>query len=281
MNATPTLRLCRASGRLVVPLSGRFAGYLCRRLLPVLLTAQMQAQSIAIQDASFDARALNAGSWSTTLTPWQETNGPGNGSGFVENISGFAADGANHLGMNLNHNVWQDLGVTYQANTRYTLTVAVGNRSSNLTQSSNQSRYLLADSSSTTYATGTHNAYSLAVGTFADAPALVFETGSSSAAIGKTIRIRLEARGDDRSGEQSDGCCRHAGRHGQCQWRGHHRVVRLRDEHLLWRHGDRHARAGHGYQEHHGHGRAQRPGSGHDLSLPGDGHQQRGHDPRN
>jgi hypothetical protein len=31
----------------------------------------------------------------TTLTPWQETGGPGNGGGFVERISDFTADGLN------------------------------------------------------------------------------------------------------------------------------------------------------------------------------------------
>jgi alpha-tubulin suppressor-like RCC1 family protein/phosphodiesterase/alkaline phosphatase D-like protein len=174
-----------------------------RRLLPlllILLSAPLAtAQSIAIQDPSFDDRQLNAGGWSTTITPWQETNGPGSSSGFIEHISGFAADGANHLGMGLNHNVWQDPGVTYQANTRYTLTVAAGNRSSTHTHAGNQSQYLLADSTGAVHASGSFNASSLPAGTFADAPALVFETGTGSPAIGRTIRILLQARGSGRS----------------------------------------------------------------------------------
>ncbi|MBN8459840.1 MAG: cadherin-like beta sandwich domain-containing protein [Verrucomicrobia bacterium] len=170
-----------------------------RSWIAVLLVAcHAGAQSITIQDASFDVRSLSAGAWSNTITPWQETGGPGSSNGFVEYISGFSADGYNHLGMALNHNVWQDLGVTYQANTRYTLTVAVGNRSGQ-TQSSNQSRYILADSAGTTYATGTYNASTVSVGTFADATPLVFETGSSQAAVGKTIRILLQAGGAGRS----------------------------------------------------------------------------------
>ena len=87
------------------------------------------ANPVAIQDASFDTLSLSAGGRSTTLTPWLETGGTANGNGWIERISGFAADGQNHLAMNLNHNVWQDLGLVYQANIRYTLTVAVGNRS--------------------------------------------------------------------------------------------------------------------------------------------------------
>ena len=164
----------------------------------LLASGVSSANPVAIQDASFDVRSLSAGGWSTTITPWQETGGTGNGNGFVERISGFAFDGLNHLGMETGHNVWQDLGVTYQANMRYTLTVAVGNRSGR-TNSANQSRYLLADSTGSIFATGSFNASTIPVGTFRDATPLVFETGASSSAIGRTIRILLQAQGTGRS----------------------------------------------------------------------------------
>lgn len=168
-------------------------------ILAVVLAQSSLANPVAIQDASFDSRSLNPGAFSTTLTPWQETNGPGNGGGFVERINAFAGSGLNHLGMNLNHNVWQDLGVTYQPHTRYTLTVAVGNRNTTLTQSGNQSQYLLAASDGAIHATGTFNASTLAPGTFADAPPLVLETGARPPSSGTTIRILLQARGSGRS----------------------------------------------------------------------------------
>ncbi|MCU0776037.1 MAG: cadherin-like beta sandwich domain-containing protein, partial [Akkermansiaceae bacterium] len=157
------------------------------------------ANPVTIGDASFDSRSLAVAGLTTTLTPWLETGGTSNGNGWFERVNGFAADGQNHLVMNLNHNVWQDLGVTYQDSTRYTLTVAVGNRDSTSTLATNQSRYLLAASDGTVFATGTLNASTVPVGTFIDAPALVFETGESSPASGKTIRILLQAGGGGRS----------------------------------------------------------------------------------
>ncbi len=167
-------------------------------LLMAIFAPIASASPVTIQDASFDTRSLSVGGPSTMLTPWLETGGTGNGNGWIDRISGFAADGQNHLAMNLNHNVWQDLGVTYQSNTRYTLTVACGNRSG-FTQAANQSRYMLAASDGTIFATGSFNASTVSVGNFTDAPALVFETGPRSSAIGKTIRILLQAGGSGRS----------------------------------------------------------------------------------
>jgi autotransporter-associated beta strand protein len=171
---------------------------LVRALLAFVLTLSAAADVIAIPDGSFDVRTLNAGSWSFNIDPWSETGGPGNGNGFVERINGFAADGNNHLGMNLGHDVWQDLGVTYQANTRYTLTVAVGNRVGN-TNAANNSQFHLASSSGTLFASGSFNASTLPGGTFSDAPALVFDTPNQPSAVGQTIRILLRARGNGRS----------------------------------------------------------------------------------
>jgi len=164
-----------------------------------LLCRLSAASPVAVGDPSFEGNSITAGQWTNDIGPeWTGTGGASSGNAFEEYVTGFAADGTDHLGMNLGHDVWQDLGVTYQANTRYTLTVAVGNRSGN-TQPGNQSQYLLADSTGAIYATGILNASSLVSQTFGDAPALVFNTPDNPAAVGKTIRILLQARGTGRS----------------------------------------------------------------------------------
>lgn len=164
-----------------------------------LIFPSLDAAPVSVADFSFEGNGLGPGGFDYNLGPeWQETNGPGNGAGFEEYITGFVAQGTDHLGMELNHDVWQDLGVSYEANTRYTLTVAAGHRSGN-TNAGNQSTYLLADSEGTIHATGVFNAAALAPQSFGDAPQLVFDTPDSPAAVGKTIRILLQARGAGRS----------------------------------------------------------------------------------
>jgi hypothetical protein len=164
-----------------------------------IASARLLAAPLSVGDPSFEGNALNAGQWNDNLSPeWQETNGPNNGNAFEEFITGFAADGTDHLGMNLGQDVWQDLPVTYQPNTRYTLTVAAGNRSGS-TQPGNQTYYVLADSTGAVYATGIFNASSLPGQSFADAPDLVFDTPTNASAVGKNIRILLQARGSGRS----------------------------------------------------------------------------------
>ena len=154
---------------------------------------------VPLGDPSFETNSLGAGQWTYDLGPeWQETGGPGNGSGFEEYVVDFSAEGTDHLGMALGHDVWQDLAVTFEASTRYTLTIAVGNRNGN-TESGNQSQYLLADTNGTIYATGSFDASTLPVQTFADAPELIFDTPNAPAAVGKNIRILLQARGAGRS----------------------------------------------------------------------------------
>ena len=159
----------------------------------------LQAAPVSVGDHSFEGNSLASGGWSNNLSPeWQETGGPNNGGGFEEFITGFSAQGTDHLGMNPGHIVWQDLGVTYQANTRYTLTVAAGNRSSQ-TNNGNLTTYILSEPGGTTYATGSMDASTLAGDSFADAPDLVFDTPNDPSSIGKTIRIRLVAGGSGRS----------------------------------------------------------------------------------
>ena len=167
--------------------------------IAIALLCRLAASPVAIGDPSFEGNSITAGQWTNDVGPeWTGTGGSSSGNAFEEYVTGFAADGTDHLGMNLGHDVWQDLAVTYQSNTRYTLTVAVGNRSGS-TQPGNQSQYLLADSEGTIYGTGIFNATTLASQTFGDAPALVFNTPDNPAAVGKTVRILLQARGNGRS----------------------------------------------------------------------------------
>ncbi|WP_193213815.1 hypothetical protein, partial [Luteolibacter marinus] len=174
--------------------------------LAAVLCSGALATPVSIGDPSFEVNSgagasnqLGPGGYHYNLGPeWLETNGPGNGNGFEEYITGFAADGTDHLGMQLGHDVWQDLGVTYQPNTRYTLTVATGHRTGS-TNPGNQSQYLLADGSGAIHATGVFDASTQPAQTFADAPALVFDTPNSPSAVGQTIRILLQARGAGRS----------------------------------------------------------------------------------
>jgi len=171
----------------------RAAALACALILP------SAALPVAVGDFSFEGNALQADDYTYSLGPeWLETGGPNNGAGFEEFIPGFAADGSDHLGMENGHDVWQDLAVTYQANARYTLQVAAGRRNG-ITEPGNQSTYLLADTTGTIYATGIFNASTLAGQTFGEAPALVFDTPENPAAIGKTVRILLRARGTGRS----------------------------------------------------------------------------------
>jgi hypothetical protein len=157
------------------------------------------AAAVGIGDYSFETNSLAAGQWAYDLGPeWQEAGGPANGNGFEEYIVGFVAHGTDHLGMVEGHDVWQDLSVAYQPNTRYTLTVATGNRNGSTT-TGNQSQYLLADSTGTVFATGVFDASTLPVQTFGDAPALEFDTQTMPTAVGRAIRIVLQARGSGRS----------------------------------------------------------------------------------
>jgi hypothetical protein len=165
----------------------------------IALANCLSAAPISIGDPSFEGNSLNPGGFWNNLSPeWTGTNGSNAGNAFEEYITGFSSAGTDHLGMELNYDVWQDLGVTYQANTRYTLTVGAGHRSG-LTQPGNLTQYALADSTGAIYATGLFNASTLPSQSFGDAPPLVFDTPDDTAAVGKTIRVLLQSRGTGRS----------------------------------------------------------------------------------
>jgi Lamin Tail Domain/CotH kinase protein len=160
----------------------------------------LAAVPVAVGDFSFEGGALPEGILSNNIGPsWTGTSGATSASAFVEYMTGFTAEGTTHLRMEPGYDVWQDLTATYQANTLYTLKVAVGNRDMNYTQSGNQSQYLLADSTGSVYATAAPDAFTYPLGTFVAAPDLVMDTASNPAAVGKTIRILLRARGAGRS----------------------------------------------------------------------------------
>lgn len=160
---------------------------------------QVHAAPVTIGDHSFEGNGLAAGGWSNDLGPeWLETGGPSSGAGFEEWISGFSAEGTEHLGTNSGHDVWQDLAVTYQANTRYTLTIAYGHRSG-FTEAGNQTTYALADSTGTVFASTFIDASPLTAGSFSDAGGLIFDTTVNPLAVGNTVRILLQGRGPGRS----------------------------------------------------------------------------------
>ncbi|MDB4416851.1 hypothetical protein N9277_01150 [bacterium] len=90
-----------------------------------------QGAAIAVADNSFEGTpGLNAaGDWSNNLDAnWSERGGAGNGDVFGEWITGFSSEGTNHIGVNAGAYLWQDTGVAFQANTKYTLSLGAGNR---------------------------------------------------------------------------------------------------------------------------------------------------------
>lgn len=168
-------------------------------LLAALGSLPAVATPVALGDFSFEGNSIAAGGYTYDLSPeWTGTNGPNTTSAFEECITGFVADGSDHLGMENGYDVWQTLSATYQANTRYTLTVAVGSRNG-ITQAGNASQYLLTDPTNAIHATATFDASTLAAQTFGEAPALIFDSPASPAAVGQPIRILLRARGNGRS----------------------------------------------------------------------------------
>ncbi|MGI8604245.1 MAG: lamin tail domain-containing protein [Verrucomicrobiales bacterium] len=159
------------------------------------------AAPITVANHSFENQVTNlsAGQFTNQLVDWTGTSGSNSSSAFMEYLTAVpASDGTDSLGMVLNYDVWQDIGLTYQANSVYTLTVGVGNRAT-WTDPGNQSQFLLADDQGAVYATGVKDATTIPANSFQDAPALVFDTATNPAAVGKPIRVLLRARGADRS----------------------------------------------------------------------------------
>ncbi|MDB6069806.1 MAG: hypothetical protein JWL81_977 [Verrucomicrobiales bacterium] len=174
---------------------------LCGVGLCLLAVTPASATPVPIANSGFETQTpeLTSGQYTTTLTSWLETGGPGAAAGFFEYIPGFSAAGTDHLGMEAGHEVWQDLGVNYSANSIYTLTVSTGNRAGQ-SSAGNASTYLLTTSSGSIYGRNSTDAFStVPVGTFADAPTVVLDTINEPAAVGKPIRVLLRAGGNGRS----------------------------------------------------------------------------------
>ena len=111
-------------------------------LLPLLalaaLTTVAFAAPVAVNNRSFENRALGAGGWTNDLNDptlndfddpdWIGQAGPNSGNAFVEFIGGFKSEGNQHVGMAGGYYAFQNTGIPYEANTLYTLTVGVGYR---------------------------------------------------------------------------------------------------------------------------------------------------------
>lgn len=165
--------------------------FTCLASFAVIAFQPLLAVPVTVEDSSFEARALAENDYVYDVNPSWNGNGA-----YIERIPGFSSSGANYVGVHIGYEVWQDLGVTYQANTRYTLTVGIGNLDSTYTSAGNQSQILLADSTGVVRASGVTAAYTaVPLRTFADAPALIFETPNDPSAVGKTVRILLRAQG--------------------------------------------------------------------------------------
>jgi hypothetical protein len=167
------------------------------------LLSLLSAAPVTVKDFSFEGNSLTAGGFTNTIGPeWVSSVGGSRPDlTFEEYTSGFVANGTDHLGMSSGNTyyVYQDLGITYQANTRYTLTVAAGNRNATYTLAGTRSNYFLCDTTNTKYVSGSFAPYTgAAVGTFVDAPPIVLDTVVTTTAVGKAVRIRLEARGGGR-----------------------------------------------------------------------------------
>jgi hypothetical protein len=177
------------------------------RLLSVLacvliMSAVVSAAPIAVVNHSFEDAGLAAGGW-TDATPsgWQESV-PGSNGSFSEAITGFAADGTQHQGINglqttinggilpagsFEYSVWQDLGVPLQPNTEYTLTVAIGNRNASFTIPDSVSVFAL-QAGGADVLSDTFDASTIPESTFVD-QSLTYVTNSSPPAGNLGIRL--------------------------------------------------------------------------------------------
>lgn len=148
------------------------------------MAGAVSAAPVFIKNHSFEANNLGAGGWADAIVDWSEDVQNSNGS-FAEHITGFAADGTHHLGINNINSadpdgfyfVWQDLGVPMEPFTQYTMTVAVGNRNTSFTVPGNTSIYSLEVGGSSV-ASGSFDASTIPASTFVDAEPITFTTGA-------------------------------------------------------------------------------------------------------
>jgi hypothetical protein len=156
---------------------------------------------ITIKDPSFEINSggdMTPGGWNNGLGPdWEGRDGANAGGAFEEYISGFVADGTDHVGIGTGYYIWQDTGVAIAPNTTYTLTVAAGNRNAGFSSSGNASTYALLagatnlgaanyantaaviGNTSLTLASGSVDAAAFNESSFVDGAPLVFTTGAT------------------------------------------------------------------------------------------------------
>jgi hypothetical protein len=167
--------------------------------LLLVAAATAQAAQVTVNNFSFeDPDVGGATTWSNMTPPgWQEPVPDGPNS-FTEEIGGFASEGLQHEGIQNLSYIFQDLGITAQPLTRYTLTAGVGNRNANFTTAVNNSRMslLAGGENGTVIATADVNASTVPVGTFAD-----FIAMGATGAVAPTgnLTIRLEVTSPDRA----------------------------------------------------------------------------------
>ena len=168
-------------------------------LVMLCLVATAAAESVTIQNASFEAPAQDPGGWTNDLPDWDGP--PAAGDAFIEYIDGFVSEGVNHIGIQNGQEVSQNLGVSLQANSVYTLTVGVGNRNASFTptdgsQASTFGLYAGGDAGDggTLLAESTVDAGPLGASTFADF-SLVYETTDALEAGDLFVSLRTTGGG--------------------------------------------------------------------------------------
>ncbi len=160
-------------------------------VFPVLQTMS-RAQGVPLANPGFEEPVLAAGATSPTLTGWTDA-GTDSSKRFVERITGFTAEGSNHLVIRPGWRVWQTPpGLLYQPDTIYSLRAAAGHRSG-VTTVGNVSRISLGvGGSPTSAAFSEFDARSLAPDTFGQMTAFYAAAGSGGF-IGQPVGVRLEA----------------------------------------------------------------------------------------
>jgi hypothetical protein len=161
----------------------RILGIVLAVAVSAVLAAPAFADPVAIANSSFEMPDLTSGgnTWTNTYPDWDAPATPGDA--FVEFISGFAADGMQHIGVATNGEVSQNLGVQLLPNSIYQLTVAVGNRMNFVSATGNESTFGLyvggdAAAGGTLVAESVVDAFPIPVGTFEDFT-LTYTTGAA------------------------------------------------------------------------------------------------------
>jgi hypothetical protein len=170
------------------------------------LTGISQAASVTITNPGFESPDLTTAggnTWTNDLAPgggWLNAdNSTSNGGSFIEVIGGFSSEGTQHIGVAPAWGVGQDAGILFEANTRYTLLIAAGNRL-NQSAAGNLTQYGFSDGVGGIHGSATFDAFAnVAAGSFSDAPAFVFDVPAGSPLIGQPVIVGLASAGPGRS----------------------------------------------------------------------------------